>query len=258
MVTNSLYHPPSYPEAMEVLIVGAGAMGRWFAAALDAEIAFADSNQAAAEAAASEVTASRVVPVETDERFELVVLAVPMTDIENAIATHAPNATAALIDLAGVMAGPVAAMTEHAPDRERVSLHPLFAPANAPGRIAVVPASTGPRTDEVRDALRAQGNTLFETTSAEHDRAMQTVQAKTHAAILAFALAADTDVPEQFGTPIYESLDELAREMTSGTPRVYADIQTVFEGAEAVAHAAREIADADRAGFEELYRDAGR
>lgn len=243
---------------MEVLIVGAGAMGRWFADAIDADIAFADTTQATARAAASQVTGSRAVPVETDEHFELVVLAVPMTATEETIATHAPRATDAIMDLAGVMAGPVAAMAEQAPGLERVSLHPLFAPANAPGRIAVVPANPGPLTDMIRTSLSDRGNTLFETTSAEHDRAMQTVQAQTHAAILAFAIAADTDVPAKFGTPIYEALDDLATEVTSGTPRVYADIQTVFEGAEAVAHAAREIADADHAAFEQLYRDAGR
>lgn len=242
---------------MEVLIVGAGAMGRWFADTIDQPVAFTDLDPSAA-AAAVDAVGGRVVELETTEQFEAVVIAVPMRIAEDAITDHATKATKAVLDLAGIMTGPVAALAEHAPDRERVSLHPLFAPTNAPGRIAVVPAAPGPVTDELLDALAAEGNTLFETTPDEHDTAMETVQARTHAAILAFAIAADDPVPDQFGTPIYEAPRKLADEVTDGTPRVYADIQSTFEGAEAVADAARRIADADPEEFEQLFRDAGR
>lgn len=239
---------------MELLIVGAGAMGRWFAAAVDEQVAFADVDPVAAERAAAD-TGGRVVPLDGEERFDAVCVAVPMTVTPEAIAAHAPKARQAVCDLSGVMGPPVAAMAEHAPDRERVSFHPLFAPANAPGRIAVVADAPGPTTDSIRAALSAQGNELFETAPAEHDRAMKTVQGRAHAAVLAFALAAE-DVPEPFGTPVFDGLRALVDEVTGGTPRVYADIQETFDGAADVAAAAREIAEADREAFERLYRDA--
>jgi len=242
---------------MDVLVVGAGEMGRWFARSVGAaasRVAFADVDRAAAEAAASEVGGS-VVPLDGDERADVVCVAVPMRLTEVAIADHAGRAREAVVDCSGVMAGPVAAMAEHAPDVERASLHPLFGPENAPGRIAAVTAADGPTVGRLREALADAGNDLFETTPEEHDTAMETVQARTHAALLAFALAAE-DVPEPFGTPVYDGVESLVAEFLSGTPRVYADVQTTFEGAADVAAAAERVAGADHETFEELYRSA--
>ena len=109
-------------------------------------------------------------------------------------------------------------------------------------------------TDEIREKLAAE-NTLFETTPDEHDRAMNTVQARAHAAVVAYALAAE-DVPEKFETPITGPLDALAEQVLSGSPQVYAEIQDTFDGAAAVAAAAERIAAADREEFEALYREA--
>lgn len=240
---------------METLVVGAGDMGRWFGRTVPGEVAFLDVDPAAAEDAASAL-GGRAVPPDADVRFDVVCVAVPMRLTEAAIAEHAGRAREAIVDLSGVMAGPVEAMAEHAPDVERASFHPLFGPGNAPGRIAVVTAAGGPTLDRLQTALADAGNDLFETTPAEHDTAMETVQARTHAALLAFALAAD-DVPEPFGTPIYDRLESLVSEFLSGTPRVYADIQTSFDGAEDVADAAARVAEADPETFEDLYRSAG-
>lgn len=242
---------------MEALIVGAGAMGRWFADAFDAPVAFLDVDPEAAADAAASRSPARVVDRDTEESFEAVCIAVPMTVASEAIAEHAHRATAAVLDLTGAMRDPIAAMAAHAPALERASLHPLFAPENAPGRIAVVVDADGPVTDDLLETLAGQGNTLVKTTPHEHDRAMRTIQARTHAAILAFALAAD-DVPREFGTPVFDGLQDLVAEVTGGTPRVYADIQATFDGAEDVAEAARDLADADHETFERLYRDAGR
>jgi len=245
-------------------------MGRWFGATLsgergaasghsvadlDADVAFTDLDADAAVAAADAV-GGRAVPPETDERFDVVCVAVPMSVADDTIAEHAGRATAAIVDVTGEMAGPVAAMAEHAPDLERASLHPLFAPENAPGNVAVVRDKAGPTTDAVLDAISAAGNEVFETTPEEHDEAMATVQAGAHTAVLAYALAAE-DVPERFQTPISSGLLDLVEQVTGTNPRVYGEIQSAFDGAEAVAAAAREITDADDETFDELYRDAG-
>ena len=247
---------------MDILVVGAGEMGQWFARTLRTHlaepptIAVADADPEVAREAAAALD-GRAVALETEERFDLVCVAVPIPATADAIETYAPNAERAICDLAGVMAGPVAAMAEHAPDCERVSFHPLFAPANAPGNVPLVADASGPITDRVREALTAAGNDLFETTPAEHDTAMETVQARVHAAILAFGIAAEP-VPERFQTPISAGLFELLESVTGGQARVYADIQTAFDGATTVAEAAQGLADADAERFAQLYDQATR
>lgn len=239
---------------MNVLVVGAGEMGRWLGESLDASVAYADREKAAAEDAAAS-TGSRAVCLDTTERFEAVCLAVPISAVEEAIAAHAGRATHAVLDVAGVMEPAVAAMRAHAPDHERVSLHPLFGGDYAPGRIAVAPDAAGPVTDQIRTGLCDRGNELFVTSPEEHDRSMATVQARVHAAILAFGLASDP-VREEFHTPISKQFTELLERVTSGNPHVYAEIQSAFAGADDVADAATRIAEADKAAFETLYRDA--
>lgn len=241
---------------MDVLIVGAGAMGTWFGAAVDADVAFADVDSAAA-AAAADAVGGEAVPLESDATYDVVCIAVPLSHADGAIADHASRADAAIVDVSGAMVDPLAAMARHAPALERASLHPLFAPERAPGSIAVVREDAGPTIETLLATLEDRGNDLVETTPEEHDEAMETVQSATHAAVLAFALAAES-VPEGFETPIYEELRALAMRVTAGTPRVYADIQETFAGAEAVADAARELADADHEEFESLYAEAAR
>ncbi|MGQ4555902.1 prephenate dehydrogenase/arogenate dehydrogenase family protein [Halobellus sp. GM3] len=243
---------------MEILVVGAGAMGRWAGETLAAmcSVAFADRDPSAAEAAADAV-GGRAVALETTETFDAVCLAVPISAVGDAVDAHAERASRAMFDVTGVMAEPVEAMRERLPDRERASLHPLFAPENAPGNVAVVVDASGPVTARVREAIADAGNRVFETDPGEHDAAMETVQAGAHTAILAYALAA-RDVREEFATPVSQALSDLVDTVTDGTPRVYREIQESFEGADAVADAARRVADADGDTFDRLYHEAGR
>ncbi|MDX1747953.1 MAG: prephenate dehydrogenase, partial [Halobacteriales archaeon] len=101
---------------MDLLIVGAGAMGRWFAGVVDADIAFADVDLTAAEDAA-DTLGGRAVPLAGEERFDVVCLAVPMDVVTSAVESQAHRASDAIVVLSGVMRDPVAAMADHAPDR---------------------------------------------------------------------------------------------------------------------------------------------
>lgn len=246
---------------MDVLVVGAGEMGRWVGQVLrsdaseDVVLSFADADPAAADAAAEEVGGT-VASTPEAASADLVVVAVPIPAAESAIADWAPVARSAVLDVTGTMRGPIEAMRTHAPAIERTSLHPLFAAENEPGNVAVVSDADGRVTETVLEALRARGNDCYETTPVEHDEAMETVQARAHAAVLAYALAAE-EVPSELHTQVSADLAALADQVTGGDSRVYADIQTAFEGAEDVAAAARRIADADPATFETLYEDAG-
>ncbi|SEV87711.1 NAD(P)-binding domain-containing protein [Halobacterium jilantaiense] len=244
---------------MDVLVVGAGAVGRWVAAASDAPVAFADVDHDRAEAAAEALgSRARAVPLDGSATADVVAVAVPLGAASAAVERHAPRAERAVVDFTGEMTGPLAAMAAAAPTVERASFHPLFAPEHAPGRVAVSEAAAGPATERVRTWLTDAGNELVEVDPDTHDDAMATIQGRAHAAVLAFALAAD-DVPDELATPVYEDLDALAERVTSGNDRVYGDIQAAFGGADEVAAAAERVADAVDAGeFAEVYDDAGR
>jgi len=245
---------------MDVLVVGAGDVGRWVAEAADAPVAFADVDRGRAEAAADAVgSRARAVPLDGEEAFDVVAVAVPLGVAADAVERHAPRAERAVVDFTGEMVAPLAAMAEAAPEAERASFHPLFAPERAPGRVAVSEGEGGPATEQVRAWLADDGNELVDVDAETHDDAMATIQGRAHAAVLAFALAAD-DVPAELATPVYEDLDALAERVTGGNARVYGDIQDVFGGADEVAAAARRLADAaeDAESFAEVYDDAGR
>ncbi|GAA0218069.1 prephenate dehydrogenase/arogenate dehydrogenase family protein [Halobaculum roseum] len=244
---------------MKLLVVGAGEMGRWAARTLrpvSERVALADTNPQTAMDAAEDVVDGRVVPLDTDESFDCVVLAVPIPVVADAVATYADNAAGgALVDVSGVMAEPLSAMADHAAG-EYASFHPLFAPPRGPGRIAYVPGQSGRIVERVRERFATVGNEVFETTATEHDDAMAKVQTGAHTAVLAYALAAG-DVDERFHTPVSEPLAEIARTVTEGEPRVYADIREAFDGDDAVAEAARAVAAADRNEFAALFERAG-
>lgn len=242
---------------MDVLIVGAGDVGRWFGELVDGPPTFADVDHEQAQTAANAAgPRARAVDIDGDESFGMVCIAVPLSVAATVIEEQAARAQQAVVDLTGSMQAPLAAMARSAPARERVSFHPLFAPEHAPGTVAVSTSAGGPATDRVRRWLEDAGNTLVDVDPETHDEAMETVQGRAHAAILAFALAAD-DVPAGLETPIYEELAALVDRVTDGNPGVYADIQTAFGGAEEIAAAASRIADCDRDEFAALYEDAG-
>ncbi|PSP29368.1 prephenate dehydrogenase [Halobacteriales archaeon QH_2_65_14] len=243
---------------MEVLVVGAGTMGRWFGEVLSdgprtVELTYVDERPSAANEATDHLGGRTLAG--DDEAFDVVCIAVPIPVATDAIATYADRATTGIVDVTGTMREPVDAMQRHAPDRERMSLHPLFAPTAEPGNVPVVVDRAGPVTDGVREALERRGNNVFETTPEEHDEMMETVQARAHAAILAFALAGE-QVPERFHTPVSADLAGLVETVTGGPGRVYADIQRAFGGAADVAAAASDIASADGEQFERLYERA--
>jgi prephenate dehydrogenase len=249
---------------METLVVGAGAMGRWTGRvvrdALELAPVFLDRDPGTAREAAAAVGGRALDPEEAaggdDETFAVVCVAVPIPGAADAIRRYGPLAREAVLDVTGTMAGPVAAMADLS-GPELASLHPLFAPDSEPGNVPVVVDQRGPTVEAVLTTLEDRGNHVFETTPSEHDRAMETVQARTHAAVLAFALAAES-VPEAFHTPVSAELAALADRVTDGDARVYADIQAAFDGADDVAAAARRVADAEADSFAGLYREAGR
>lgn len=80
---------------MDVLIVGAGAMGTWLGRAVDASVTFADVDADAAAAAADAVgDDADTAALEGTDSYDVVCIAVPMTHAVDAIADHADRAEA--------------------------------------------------------------------------------------------------------------------------------------------------------------------
>tara|TARA_A100001037_G_C15148859_1_gene637874 strand:- start:839 stop:1570 length:732 start_codon:yes stop_codon:yes gene_type:complete len=239
---------------MKLLIVGAGSMGRWFASSVDAEITFLDVRSEIAQIAANEMGA-KMSEIDTVELFDVVCIAVPIPNVVEAISTYSKNATEVICDITGVMKTPIEAMKQYGNDIGRMSLHPLFGPENYPGRIASVMDENRPMAKKIIEDLEGAGNTLFTTTAEEHDEVMRTVQGMAHAAILSFALASQ-EVPNEFGTPIFDGLRELVKDMTNGNARVYSDIQEVFGGSTEIMKAAEKISSSNWEEFKRIYDEA--
>ncbi|QZA88589.1 prephenate dehydrogenase [Salinarchaeum sp. IM2453] len=241
---------------MDTLIVGAGAMGRWFATHVPGSITFADIDQSAAHEAAATHDGEVLQQGTTEEQnYDLVCIAVPMSAVVETIETYGSYAQEAIVDITGVMELPLQSMEAVCPDIQRASFHPLFAPENAPGNIPTVIDREGPIISTVIEWFESQGNTIIPTTAEEHDTAMESIQAAAHTAVIAYGLAVD-DVPDGYGTPISNTLDELVTQVTTGNPDVYLEIQEMFDGADRVAEMAQQIATADRETFVKLYHEA--
>lgn len=116
--------------------------------------------------------------------------------------------------------------------RPALSLNPMFAPAlGFAGRVvAAVTLSEGPGVDEVLGLVRAAGAQVVAVSAEEHDRVTAVTQAATHAAVLAFGLAAarlgvDIGLLRALAPPPHETLLALLARIVSGAPEVYWDIQ---------------------------------
>lgn len=238
---------------MRTLIVGAGTMGAWFGELIGewASVAYTDldSDRAHRTADSQNVEAVRLDNVTEND---IITFAVPLHATVSAIEDFGHLASRAIIDLSGSMAEPLQAMRSLDTDCELLCLHPLFAPENAPGNVPMVTENSGPIEDRITELLQDHGNTPFQTTAAEHDAAMQVVQAQVHLVILAYADAAKP-VSSKFHTPISRQLTALTRSVLDGDSRVYADIQAQFAGAEDIATSASYLASANTDQFKETY-----
>ena len=149
LALEALFRYGRLPEDMQLLVVGAGEMGRWFARTSGADaVTFTDRDPAVARAAADAVDGARTAPLDGDGRFDVVCVAVPMDAVPDAIAEHAGLASEAVLDVSGEMRDSVAALEAHATGVERASLHPLFSATNAPGNVPVVVDCDGPALPE--------------------------------------------------------------------------------------------------------------
>ncbi|MDX8148910.1 prephenate dehydrogenase dimerization domain-containing protein [Lentzea sp. BCCO 10_0061] len=158
------------------------------------------------------------------------------------------------------------------PDRQAVSLNPMFAPAlGMRGRPVVsVVFHDGPLVDELLELVGESGGRVVRMEALQHDRLAAISQALTHATVLAFGHALhtlDADVEELIAVapPPHATLLALLARIASGTPEVYWDVQSgnplVSDAHDALAggveHVRNIVRSSNGADFERLLLDVG-
>jgi len=217
------------------IIGGSGRLGLWYARRLSAAghaLTITGRNRAKLEAAAR--SAGVAGTVDNEEAIRAAEAVVVSASLES---------TAQLIELAARAASPGALITDLASvkgavaeayqavgraDLELVSLHPLHGPRvpNLSGvTVLAVEYRTGPRYDELRRFLVAEGAQVVTIGAAEHDRDMALLQGLTHfVAIAAGRTLADLARPA-YETPAHALLRTAIARIVLQDPALYAAIQ---------------------------------
>lgn len=172
------------------------------------------------------------------ERAQLVVLAVPVQQIEPACREIAPHLVpgAIVADVASVKLAPLDAMHRCLPAHARVlGTHPLFGPQTAlekDGSIVGEPVALCTHPDRPDPDLVADARSFLETglglrvlemTADEHDRQMADIQVITH---LVSHAARDLDLPDYpAATRAYQRLRQMTLNTASDSDELFDAIQ---------------------------------
>jgi prephenate dehydrogenase len=217
-------------EKMEVLVVGAGAMGAWFARLFKKwgwGVWLTDVDQRKSRNLAKELgvkTGEEILP-----QADLVLVAVPISSTPAVLREICGRMKkgALLMEISSVKEQVVSTMLELKSNPvELVALHPLFGPGAESlrgERFAFIPIREGKAFGEVRGRLEGEGAVLIKTKAEEHDSAMARTQALTHLLLLCYLRLRERG---KLQTHLSEAFLELAKAVLSGSPSVYYEIQT--------------------------------
>lgn len=220
---DSLRHAATGAGARAVVVGGAGRMGRWITAFLEAQgyaVAISDPAASAEENAAAEGLV---------QEAELVLFATPpgvTAEWYRRLARDPPQGV--VVDLASIKAPLLEPIRQLQRAGGRVaSLHPMFGPSTLLLRDAdLLICDTGDA--EATSAVEA----LFQPTTVhvvhmplvDHDRIMGDLLSLAHATAISFALALPATRHEVRSTT-FQALQELAGAVTRESPAVYYEIQ---------------------------------
>ncbi|MFH1419214.1 MAG: bifunctional chorismate mutase/prephenate dehydrogenase [Planctomycetota bacterium] len=218
---------------------------------------------------------TQLTPQEAAATADVVVISVPIDATVDVIRQLGPlvRADALLMDVTSIKAAPVAAMLE-ASSAEVVGTHPLFGPSvhSLQGqRVVLCPARGDAWADWLRQAFRARGLVMMETTPEEHDHAMAVVQVLVHFSteVLGRTLTKlDVSIEKTlaFTSPIYLMELLMSARHFAQSPDLYAAIQmsnpetpAVTKAFVAAAEELREIADGkDHEAFHRMFEEVGK
>ena len=223
---------------MKLAIIGAGAMGSWFArfakqSRWDVTITDIDLDRANQVAKAEGIKVARSSQ-EAVAGANVVVVAVPISAtpaVVSGIAKHMPVGSL-LMDLSSAKADVFSEMRKLKTNSELASLHPLFGPGakSVKGRKFIsVPIKTGRAYEDFVGQLRELGAIVVEMDADEHDRLMAITQCLTHFVLMAYVKALKSmkhaKRAEELQTPISGGMLELARAFLATCPDMHGEIQ---------------------------------
>jgi len=225
---------------MKFAIIGAGAMGKWFASFAKqnlGEVTIADINIAKAKKVAKEVG---IKAAETCEdavaQADVAIIAVPIAKTPEVVKSMARvmRAGSLLMDVASAKSDVVDAMNELDVKPELVSIHPLFGPGatTLKGKdFAAVPVRPGKRYVQFKNRLTKLGARITEMEAEEHDKVMAISQCLTHFVLLSYLAALrsmkEIKLAEKLRTPMFNALLELAKAALAGNPDLYGEVQVM-------------------------------
>ena len=219
------------PEIPRVGIVGFGAFGQLMARELRPHAALLAWDPATGLDAAADRHGVRLAPLVEVARCAVVVLAVPVSRLAEAVAAVAPHLRpgALVLDVGSVKVGPAAILDRGLPAHVRiVATHPLFGPESARDgvaglKIAVCPVR-GPGALRLAAFLRSRLRLeVILTTPDAHDREMATAQGLTH--LIARALVQMDPLPSRMTTRSFDHLVAAIDMVRNDAPEVYEAIE---------------------------------
>lgn len=224
---------------MKLAIIGAGAMGKWFAEFAKnrgLEVIITDSERKKAQETANELGIEFSTDnEEATEDADMVMICVPIKETPKVIEelSDSLKKDSILFDIASVKEDAVAKMEELNVKTELVSMHPLFGPgANTlEGKTIIsIPVNDGKRYQELKGLLSDLGAEIIEMEANEHDRLMAVIQSLTHFTLLTYLSALNSmknsEKAKEFQTPIFKKLLDLSKAFLQEDPKLCGDIQT--------------------------------
>lgn len=243
-------------------IMGFGAFGRLMARHLQPHFALRvcdPENSPPADAAGKGLRPATTAEVAS---CDLVILAVPVPAISEAIAALSPHlkAGAIVLDVGSVKIGPAHAMEAALPDDvEIIGTHPLFGPQSARNglaglRIALCPirSRSTPRIAAfLRHVLKLK---VILTTADAHDREVAMVQGLTH--LIAKILVRMEPLPRTMTTASFDLLMQATEMVRYDAPNVFMAIERANPHAKAVRDRFFALAEEMRLFLENGHLDA--
>ena len=221
-------------------IMGFGAFGQLMARHLQPHFALRVCDTTSAPAADAAGTGLQPATAAEVAACDLVILAVPVPAIPDAIAALRPHlkAGAIVLDVGSVKIGPARAMQTALPDDvEIIGTHPLFGPQSARNgltglKIALCPirGSSTPRIAAfLRHILKLK---VIVTTADAHDREVAMVQGLTH--LIAKILVRMEPLPRTMTTASFDLLMQATEMVRYDAPNVFMAIERANPHAKAV------------------------
>jgi len=216
--------------ACQMGILGFGRFGKLMARNLSADFEVRVCDPAAVDADVRS-TGARPADLAAVAQSEVVVLAVPISRMQEALGQIKPHLTAGslVVDVCSIKERPIRWMQESLPEEVGIlGTHPMFGPDSAADslqgrKIVLCRVRLGPeRYEKVRSYLASKGLAIIETSAAEHDRQIAVSLALTH--FIGRALAEMGAKPQEIDTEGYKRLLRILEVVENDTWQLFEDM----------------------------------